>query len=72
MTCVEDIVLALVALTKTAYSPILSQSMKGIPSASEKLMGVGLMSHIPDHLVPRCLKDIVQGNGQLHRTQAGG
>ena len=35
-------------------------------------MGVGLVAHIPDELVPGAVKNIVQGDGQLHHAQAGG
>ena len=30
------------------------------------------MPHIPDDLVPGAVKDIVEGDGELHHSQAGG
>ncbi len=34
-------------------------------------MSVGLVSHIPDNLVIRCIEDMMQGNGQFNHPQAG-
>ena len=33
-------------------------------------MGISLVAHIPDQYVVRCVKDVVQGNGQFDYPQA--
>ena len=35
-------------------------------------MGVGLMAHVPDHLIPWQIEHQVHGDGQLHHTQVRG
>ena len=45
---------------------------KIVPAAREDLMAVSLMPDIPYQLVVRCVEHVMQGNGKLYYTQAGG
>ena len=49
-----------------------AQSVELLAAAGQELVGVGLVAHVPDNLIARQIKDIVQGQGQLHHPQAGG
>ena len=69
---IEGIVRTLLPLRKPADPSVLPQGMKTILSSRQELMGITLMPHVPDQLVPRKIEDIMQGKGQLHDPQIGG
>jgi hypothetical protein len=50
---------------------MLSQGIKSIASSSEQLVGVCLVSHVPDDFVFGGIKNIEEGNGQFNNAQAG-
>ena len=72
MPGVKGVVAALTALGEAAETAVLPQGVKPVLAPGEQLVGVGLMPHIPDDLVPGAVKDIVEGDGQIHHSQAGG
>jgi hypothetical protein len=48
-----------------------AEGPENFKTAGQKLMGITLMTHIPDYFVMRRLKDPVQGYGQFHNPQIG-
>ncbi len=72
MAGVEGVVGALIALGKAAEAAELPQGLEAVPAPGEEFVGIGLMAHIPDDLVRGAVKDVVQGDGEFHRPQAGG
>ena len=71
MTGVETVVFAFAALGKAAQTVKLTQRIKAPGPAGEDLVYVRLMSHIPDYLILRRVKYLVQSDGQLHHSQVG-
>ena len=51
---------------------MLPQSLKRLAAAGQNLVGIGLMADVPDDLVLGRVKDVVNGDGQLHSAQARG
>ena len=56
---------------KTTDAFILTQSMKVVAASCDQFVSIDLMTNIPDELVIRGIKDIMQGQGQLHNAEAG-
>ncbi len=56
---------------ETTEALMLAQGMKPITSTGEQLVGIGLMADIPDDFIIRCIKDIMQGNGEFHHPETG-
>ena len=72
MSCIKAVAVAFLALGEAAHSPVFPQLVKtGLPTG-EKLMGIGLMAHVPHHLVLRKVKSQVHGHGQLHDAEIRG
>ena len=61
----------LLGLWKTAHASVLPQGFKALLPAGQELMGVALMPHIPDNLIPGQIKAQMQSHGQLHNTEIG-
>ena len=70
--CVKGIAGALLALGETAHSAVLPEMVKFFSAPCQELMGIGLMSHIPDDLVLRQIQGKMQRHGQFHCTQITG
>ena len=66
MPGVKGIVGALGPFREPADPPVGSQSVKPVPAPGNQLVRVSLMSHIPDDLIFRSVKDEVEGNCQLY------
>ena len=49
-----------------------AQCIKGCRPPGQQLMGIALVPHIKDDLIPRHLKNTVQRHRQLHQPQIGG
>ena len=49
---------------------LLAQAVEILVPASQQFVGVGLVAHIPNHLVVVEIEGLVQGQGQLHNPQA--
>ena len=69
MTGVEAVAVTLLPLRKSAHAAIFPQVIEACPSSGQQLMRIGLMAHIPDHLILREVKCQMHGHGQLHHTQ---
>ena len=72
MTCHESIGHALTGLRKTGHAAKLPQLRKAIPSAGQKLMDIGLVSHIENQAVGIGIKNGFNGNRTLHNAQITG
>ena len=68
----EGVVDALFRTGKSLYAPVLTQRRKTLSTTGQQLVGVCLVSHVPDDLIPRGIEHIVKGDGQFDRSQAGG
>ena len=71
MACNEGIVLALVRIGERRQTFELPIGMKTIPTTGENLMGICLMTHIPNQFVFRGVENIMQRHGQLDSTKRG-
>ena len=71
MSRVEHIAVALLSLGKAAEAVELPEMVKAFPASRQYLMGIGLMSHVPDDLILRQIQRKVQRHGQLHRSEIG-
>ena len=68
----KRVIAALIAFRKRRQSVVLPDGMQPFAAPSEDLVPVSLVAHVPDQPVLRRIVDIMQGNGQFHRAQAGG
>jgi len=59
-------------LRKPFKAAELSDGVHLVLAAGEDLVAVGLMSGVPDELVLGGVEDVVQGDGDIGRTEAGG
>ena len=50
----------------------LAQPTHLIPAPGEQLVGIALMAHVEDQLIPGKIKGTMQGDGQFHHAQVGG
>ena len=71
MARAEGVKRALFPPGKPADSPALTQGMKVFPAAGNELVSISLMAHIPYQTIPGGIKDIMEGQGQLHHPKAG-
>src|SRR5690554_1629187 len=70
MSYTKGIIVTFLSLWEARKPFIQAVGMKNIPSASQNLMAVGLMAHIPHQLILRSVKYIVKGYGQFHHAQS--
>lgn len=66
MAAVEHIMLALIRAAEAREPALLTQGVKALVSAREQLVGIRLMSDIPDELVVRGIELLMHGESQLH------
>ena len=59
-------------LGKGARPSVLLDGVQLLAPAGEHLVRIGLVAHVPHQAVVRRVEDIMQGDGQLDRAQAGG
>ncbi len=67
----KRVVLTLGALGKSRQSASLAHAVHLSHAAGKDFVGIGLVTHIPDYAVMRCVVDIVQGDGKLDHAEAG-
>ena len=67
----ERVVRAFAAAGESADPSQRPHPAEFIPSAGQQFMRVGLMPHVPDNLVGRHIKNILQGYREFHDAQAG-
>ena len=71
MTDAEGVVLALDPARKGGQAVLLAQGAHALAAAGEDLVRIGLVAHVPDQPVVRCVVDVVQGDGQFDHAEAG-
>ncbi len=71
MAGAEGVVIALAAARETGDAVGLAQRIHGLAPASEYLVRIGLVAHIPHQPVIRSVIDIMQRDGQLYHAQVG-
>ena len=69
---IEGVVFRLPSLGKAADAAVLAQIVKAALASAQDLVGIGLVSHVPDQLVFGKVEDPVHGDGQLDYPQVGG
>ena len=67
----EGVVFRLCALRKAGNSIDLTQMRHLLASSGDDFMTVALMTHVPHDFVIRRVEYMMQGNGQLNRTEIG-
>ena len=72
MTDAEGVVAAFLATRKGRQAVLLADARHAFAAAGKYLVRVGLMADIPHQLVLRCVEDVMQCDGQLHRAQTRG
>ena len=72
MACVERIVFAFLALTKSAQPSILPERMEPLTTPGEQFVHVGLIAGVPDNLVLRRVEQVMQGDRQFDHPKVGG
>ena len=71
MTGFHDVVGALLAPGETAQPPEGAERVKAVFPPGDQLVGVALMSHVPDDLVMGGTEHSVEGQGQLYDAEVG-
>ena len=73
MTGIEAVVNTFLPLGEAGDPSSLTQGCtQSLPAACKNLMGIGLMPHVKDQLIPGAPIDPVHGYDELHGPQAGG
>ena len=72
VACIKGVVGAFRTLGKATNPPMGPKGLKLVPPAGDQFMGIRLMSHVPNDLISRGIKDIVKGQGQFHHPEAWG
>ena len=65
------IIFAFRTLRETCKTTALSLRAHAITAFGQYFMRIGLMPHVPDQSVIRSIKNLVQGNCQLHNAEPG-
>ena len=68
---VKAVAVAFLSLGETAHAAVFPQRLKALPPSGQKLMGIGLVPHIPDDLILRQIQNQMERHGQLHCSQVG-
>jgi hypothetical protein len=65
----EVVEAALAALQIAGHTTLLAQGVELVVATGDQLVGVGLVAHIPHHLVVVEIEGLVKGQGELHHPQ---
>ncbi len=71
MSGAEGIIIAFRSFQETAQAPELADGMHPVFSAGQNFMRVGLMTHIPDKFIVRCIENIMKRYRQFNGAEAG-
>src|ERR1700693_589032 len=71
MADAEGIIKTFLPFRKAADPLILPERVKPGVSASQNLMGISLMSHVPDNSVFRGIEEVMKGDRQFNRAETG-
>ena len=69
MARIKGVAVAFLPLREPAHAAVFAQGVKPAAAAGEKLVGIGLMPHIPDQFVFREIKREVERHGQFDSAQ---
>ena len=69
---IERVMRALLAAGKTEQSIEETEAAEPVPPAGEDLVGVALVTDVPDELVARRVEDVVKGQRQLDDPEVRG
>ena len=69
MTAHKGVIAALAASRETAQTAQLAIGGEGVATLGDDLMGIGLVSDVPNQLIVRGVENVVDCRCQLHRTQ---
>ena len=72
MARVERVAGVFILFRESRNTPEGSESGEIVFPAAQDLVGVGLMSHVPDDLVLRRRKRKIHGHGELHHAKIAG
>ena len=71
MSRIKAVAFAFLAFGETAHAAVLAQMLKALPPSGQKLVGIGLMAHVPDDLILGQIQHQMERHGQLHSAQVG-
>ena len=71
MTHAKRVIFALISFWKSTESLVLSVRDEIVAPASENLMSVGLVTHVPNQLIVRGIIYIMECYGKFYHAQAG-
>ena len=71
VSCIKGITITLLTFWESTHSAELTQTGETLSSSGQQLMGIRLMSHIPDYLVVRKIQKQMECHSQLHSSQIG-
>ena len=71
MARIKAVAVAFLSLREAAHSAVFAQRLKALPPSGQKLVGIGLVSHVPDNFVLRQVQHQMERHGQFHSTQIG-
>ena len=66
----EGVVLALGPFGKAGQAAALTERADAVAPPGQYFVRIGLVSHIPDQFIARCIEDIVQCNREFNNAQA--
>ena len=69
MSCVEEVVLALVLVREPAHATCLAQQSKALATPSQHLVHIALVRHIEHEPIAAEVKDAMQSHRQLDDAQ---
>src|SRR5699024_7526622 len=69
---IKGVALTFLPLWKSAHTSVFSQIVKAFPSPGQDLMGIRLMSYIPDQFILWKIKHQMHGDGKFYNAQIGG
>jgi len=67
----EVIEAALAALEVAGHAVLLAQAVEIVVTAGDQLVGIGLMTHVPDDPIVVEIEGLIQGKGELDHAQTG-
>ena len=69
MSGTEGVVFAFGAFGEARKPTALTQGADAVTTTCQNLVRIGLVAHVPDDLVVRCVEDVMQGDGKFDHTK---
>ncbi len=67
----ERVVFAFLSTGETRKTAGCAKSANAVAAAGKNLVGIRLMTDIPNKPITRCIENVVKGDSKLHHPQAG-